>query len=394
LRPLTLASLLLVAACAPPDVVKPRGSLGSADVASAGSMGNGTNYYVAPTGADTNPCTAAAPCYSLARVGQLLQPGDNAHFAAGSYSWSTTAGVVAVSGTAAAPISYISDTQWGAKINGGCPAIWNDGDYVQIINFDVTASCALGITTNGSHTSVIGNHVHDLPANNGGYAGILVDCCKYTSVGSRVIGNVVHDIATALGQSNTIHGIYIASAYDTVENNVVYRAAGWGIQAWHCVTHYNISNNTVFNNFNGGIVVGEGGTDECPLSLPNDSSIVNNNIVYNNGTASSANGYGLEECCTGNAGVITHGQYNNNLVYGNRPADWNLLVTGGAGTNTVTAAPLFLNYSPTGAGDYHQAPGSPSIDAGTALAAPPYDYDGFPRPYGAAYDIGAYEWHP
>jgi hypothetical protein len=36
-------------------------------------------------------------------------------------------------------------------------------------------------------------------------------------------------------------------------------------------------------------------------------------------------------------------------------------------------------------------PGSPAIDAGGNLAAPPTDQRGFPRPFGPAADIGAYE---
>ncbi len=51
------------------------------------TLGTGTNYYVAPSGSDANPCTAAAPCYTLARVSQLMSPGDNAHVAAGNYTW-------------------------------------------------------------------------------------------------------------------------------------------------------------------------------------------------------------------------------------------------------------------------------------------------------------------
>jgi hypothetical protein len=39
-------------------------------------------------------------------------------------------------------------------------------------------------------------------------------------------------------------------------------------------------------------------------------------------------------------------------------------------------------------------PGSPAIDAGDTLAAPPTDQRGFPRPYGPAADIGAYEAMP
>src|SRR5213078_3738536 len=82
------------------------------------TLGNGVNYYVAPAGSDANPCTAAAPCSTLQRVSQLMNPGDNAHVAAGNYTWSYSANRVTKSGTATALLTYISDTKWGAKIYG------------------------------------------------------------------------------------------------------------------------------------------------------------------------------------------------------------------------------------------------------------------------------------
>src|SRR5216110_3392941 len=136
------------------------------------TLGNGANYYVAPAGSDANPCTAAAPCSTLQRVSQLMNPGDNAHVAAGNYTWSYSANRVTKSGTATALLTYISDTKWGAKIYGSdCSPITNDGDYVQIINFDVTGSCVQGITTNGNYSRIIGNRVHDMPGSSGGYGG-------------------------------------------------------------------------------------------------------------------------------------------------------------------------------------------------------------------------------
>jgi len=45
----------------------------------------------------------------------------------------------------------------------------------------------------------------------------------------------------------------------------------------------------------------------------------------------------------------------------------------------------------TAGGDYHLVPGSEAIDAGIAEDAPDHDFDGAPRPQGAAYDIGAFE---
>ncbi len=64
------------------------------------TLGTGTNYYVAPSGSDANPCTATAPCYTMARVSQFMSPGDNAHFASGNYTWSYSGNKVTKSGMA------------------------------------------------------------------------------------------------------------------------------------------------------------------------------------------------------------------------------------------------------------------------------------------------------
>ena len=60
--------------------------------------------------------------------------------------------------------------------------------------------------------------------------------------------------------------------------------------------------------------------------------------------------------------------------------------------NNQTAAPQFVD---AGAGNYHQAAGSPTIDAGTADSLTgTTDLDGAARSQGAAIDIGAYEFVP
>jgi hypothetical protein len=61
-------------------------------------------------------------------------------------------------------------------------------------------------------------------------------------------------------------------------------------------------------------------------------------------------------------------------------------------TGPTAPAPLFVNQA---AGDYRQAPGSPTIDAGaTSAANGPFDFGGDPRLIGAATDIGADEFWP
>src|SRR5438445_731383 len=242
------------------------------------------NYYVAPTGTDANPCTASAPCYTMQRVSQFLAPGDIAHFAAGNYSWSSAQGTVSASGTATARITYISDVKWGAKITGTgpCEITRNLGDYVDIVNFDMTGPCSTGLQQDANYGRVIGNRVHDLPGW-GGYAGILVDCCRYIFTGNQVLGNVVDNVGP-FGQTNQIHGIYVAGPNSIIENNIVTRAAAACIHLWHNSTHEIISNNVVANCGGSGIAVSADATITTA-----DYVTVDNNIVVMN-VASTAYG--------------------------------------------------------------------------------------------------------
>ena len=62
-----------------------------------------------------------------------------------------------------------------------------------------------------------------------------------------------------------------------------------------------------------------------------------------------------------------------------------------AGAGNQTAPPLFVDGA---AGDYREAPGSPTIDAGSPTGIGPLDLAGNPRALGPAPDIGAFEFVP
>lgn len=67
------------------------------------------------------------------------------------------------------------------------------------------------------------------------------------------------------------------------------------------------------------------------------------------------------------------------------------ITAAGSGTNQ-TATPVFVN---TAAGDFHQAPSSPTIDNGAdAVANGSTDFEGKPRTFGLRTDIGADEYAP
>jgi hypothetical protein len=83
-------------------------------------------------------------------------------------------------------------------------------------------------------------------------------------------------------------------------------------------------------------------------------------------------------------------------------SNWDTIVGTGAGTQrflpgngnqtgSTGATPLFVD---RGAGDYRQAPGSPTIDAGAPTGNSVLDFAGDPRVSGASVDIGADEFFP
>jgi hypothetical protein len=114
----------------------------------------------------------------------------------------------------------------------------------------------------------------------------------------------------------------------------------------------------------------------------------------------SGDGIGLREEGT----IGAYNVYNHNLVFSNGT---NFMFLTGSCVGCLSVNPQFVNYQANGTGDYHLASGSPAINAGVTGAStstgcvtggiipcvPSTDFDGISRPQGAAYDIGAYEWH-
>lgn len=349
------------------------------------SQADAADLYVAPGGSDDNPGTAALPLQTIGKAAEMVTPGTTVHVAPGVYreileTWA--------SGTAEARIRYLSSTPWGAKIRTEGPDnhwSWtNEGSYVDVEGFDVSNNGAGGIGNYGSHVRITNNYVHDIPApgctGNGG-AGIVTG--EYTALNTILERNFVHDIGELPDPCPRVHGIYHSHEGGGIVNNIVFRTSGWGIHLWHAPSDLKIANNLVFNNANGGIVVGAGDSPyfDDP-SKPADHIRVINNIVYDN------RGVGVEE--SGVTGL--NNLYSNNLVFANEQ-DWGLN-NDLSHSGTVAAPPGFVHYDPDGEGDYRLMPDSPAIDHGTQMEAPVVDYDGVSRPQGQGVDIGPFEFLP
>jgi hypothetical protein len=355
---------------------------------------SGRQFYISPNGSDSNDGSAGAPWHSFSRADSVVQPGDWVHVAVGTYNMDNENGgrlKTTASGTSSARIHWVSDQKWGARLRasqGGNSAVWwTLGNFVDIQGFDISGFDAIGIFNEGSGTRIIGNLVHDISI--GGCAslgGAGIEDGNWNASNDDIIGNWVYNIGDYNTTCAEVHGIYKANRGGHIYNNVVYRNQGWGIHLFHAATNVTISNNTIFNNAYGGIVIGGQSGDFPGGSGVNDNTLVTNNIVYRNGLPSGAVGYGIEEY--GDVGGNNH--YINNLVTQNGPADWNLLHASPQGT--INANPGFVNYQDNGSGDYHLQSGSPAVNAGTSQGAPSFDYSLGPRPSNGAWDLGAYEF--
>jgi hypothetical protein len=342
---------------------------------------SGLQYYVSPTGSDSNPGTSASPWATIQHAAQSITSGSNGvivHVAPGSYIGSVT---VSLSGTASGHVEFISDVKWGAKLDGqGTDYAWNmTGDYQDVIGFEITNAARAGIRYTSNHTRVLGAKIHDIalntPCDSGGGAGWEPD--TYTATDGEISNSIIYNVGPGSptgSRCNTIHGIYFAIPTGRAVNNLISTVTGDCITSWHYATNLTIENNTVMGCPDAGILIGA------------DATIMDNTIVTNNIVLNSPIGIAEE----GTLG--THNLYGNNLIYNvPTPFQW---VTGSA-TGTILSDPLVVNDTGSvSTGNYHLQSGSPAIDHGTNQYCPSTDFEGYPRPYGSSCDIGAYEWHP
>ena len=318
----------------------------------------------------------------------MAGPGSTVHVLPGTY---TSAVTTSVSGTSSSRVRFVSTTRWGAKIvTTGADIGWtNKGNYVDIEGFDLSGDSRIGLHNPASNVRIIGNRVHgNQNGDYGGSGGGGIVSGSYPSSGlsastsgNQIIGNVLLNMGKPGTASSTQgHGIYVVDIAPVVSNNIIGNNSGIGITTWHAAVQVTCTNNLVWGNRGGAIVIGNG---DAPAQgkLACDNCLVTNNIVINNGN------WGIQEF----GAVGTNNVYANNCLYGNASGPTKLQ-HGLVATNTITADARFVNFKPDGTGDYHLQSDSPCIDKGTAAGAPTTDHDGVHRPQGSAVDIGPYEF--
>lgn len=365
-------------------------------------IASAADYYVATTGSNSYTATqaqnSATPWKTIQKAADTVPAGSKVHVAPGNYTGTLT---IAKGGTSEATrVYFVSDTKWGAKILGdpanASGAVVIMAPYVSLEGFDIStaskpATYYNGVTitgtggVGGSYVIVKGNYIHNINTSDDHGLGVSDEYYYLASDGNaksrynQVIGNFI--------TKTDGYAVYISTYQATVANNVIVDVGRFGIHLWHAANQATVVNNTIVNVHRGvptdsehqdsaGIIVGAG--DE-PGGVTNNSTKVHNNIIMG-----TLNGGVTEYGATGSGN-----SYQNNLFY--NAGSYNYALKNKlAGSGTVNANPLLVQYVANGTGNYHLAAGSTAINAGAPQGAPTTDCDGVARTGNP--DIGAYEY--
>ncbi|MEK6747437.1 MAG: right-handed parallel beta-helix repeat-containing protein [Pseudomonadota bacterium] len=401
---------------------------------SVATVAQAATYYVATTGSDSNPGTQAAPFKNVQKAVGVVMAGDSVFIRAGSHR---AFALRNINGAAGAPITFqgepgaIIDRNLGGG-DGNRNIAFVGGSYITIDGLELidsdqpqlSSDCMGGITGRNGIKFDEGNGLHPqhITVKNMNIHGILGSAILGSSDYLQFINNHIHDNGgKKFGATIGAYGTYIKGRYNLISGNRVHNNSGNGIRT--------------------------GNSTETGMSELLVDSIIENNIVYNNGGESPGGSASHGRCKLTNLGdgiVVWHGSGNiirNNIVYGsvgygirvnedfglndkpNLVYNNTVYKNGYQGlycyegnktivknnisflsgrenifsgctnqlSNNLTTDPKFVN---PGSGDFGLQADSPAIDGGLDLKAEvPNDFMGTarPQPNPGKYDIGAFE---
>jgi parallel beta-helix repeat protein len=394
------------------------------------------SYFVSMTGNNAWPGTAAQPWRTLQFAADEVAPGDRVIVRPGGYAGFN----LFTSGTSTAPIEFFAEP----GVNITQPNSFTDDDginlegasHIIIDGFTVNGMPRAGVrsvgfpedfaefitirnvqATNNGVWGIFTGHVDDLVIESNRTTGSIDEHGIYVSnSGDRPVirnniswnnrSNGIHMngdlseggdgiISNALVSGNVIYGNGVGGGSginmdgvqnSRIENNLLYDNHGSGISLYSIDGAEGSSGNIVVNN-----TIYQAANGRWALNIQDASSgnTVLNNILLHPGSRGAINispdslpGLISDYNVVTDRFTTTDGDTVQTL------AQWR--ASTGRDTHSLvgTAGQLFVN----AAHDFHLKSTAPAVNAGTSAQAPAVDLDGRARPYGLAFDIGAYEW--
>ncbi|MHB8889422.1 MAG: choice-of-anchor Q domain-containing protein [Acidobacteriaceae bacterium] len=417
---------------------------------------SGNIYFISPTGSDTANGSYATPWKTIPHAAGAMVAGDISYAMNGTdqttLSNYTASLAIASSGAAGKPIALV--TYPGAQVTIGSatgpeygirtPAISGAPfSYWTIAGFIIRGGNQGLKLVQAPYWRVIGN---DFSCPNGGGASACVEITE-TSDYSKFYGNTIHDSGT--GSTKLYHSLYYSTdtnhddvGWNTIANNktcrgIQFHSSPLGSSTTTGLNMYDIS---VHDNVVHGQICD--GINFATIDPSKGQVVAYNNVVYSVGLGPDPPDGTSSYACIASPGITNNGSpgsgtaqmYNNTLydcgarggsnagafaVSSGSPAfnltDNLVLLKSGesyissgsqssklGGSNnlwfgsgsapagfsaSVSADPLLASPGT----NFMLTSGSPAIDAGVNTPAAT-DITGNPRPLGAAYDIGAYEY--
>lgn len=224
---------------------------GSVRAAACGGP-TGASYYVSPSGSDTNPCSATNPCREIRQALTLVHPDDIVHVADGLYLGFTAQSII---GGAGSPITILAQ---GTNVYVQATTDRSDNRDNILITF-----CQYMV-------------IDGLNSTNAPRSGMRIDTSPNITVRNGHFG------------SNTTWGIFTDFSDDTLlENNECYSSQQQhGIYISNSSQRPILRDNRCHDNAGAGIHM-NADASQGGIGLTTNA-IVENNIIYNNGTLGGA----------------------------------------------------------------------------------------------------------
>jgi len=408
----------------------------------------GQVFYVDPNGSDSDDASLTTPWLTIQHAVDNIAPGDTILLQSGTYAGAR----MERSGTAAAWITLAAAPGATVLINTPGPnnkhdsilefETWEGAETVAfwlVDGLEVAAAPNWGIDLRGSegnhshHFIIRNNQVHDNGLSSG-KSGIFTGFVDSIIVeGNESYANGEHGLYLSnsgdhfQARGNLLHhnkncGLHLNGDLDSgadgiisdglIENNIIYENGDGGCSGINMdgVTDTVVRNNLLVENHAGGISIFQENGAVCSQNI----QLLNNTIVQADDGRWAIN-ISASNCINNkifNNIILTSHPWRGSIVIPTATlsgfeSDYNIIMDRfsvdddnsvidlsawqalGYDTHSIIATPAEVFSS---AGDYHLHPLSPALDAGVTLAGVERDLEGRPRPMGAAYDIGAFEY--